>query len=145
MSRILRWTGYALTLFGAILIIMAIVGGFRYNHHYCHSHVQTCCNMQPGGNKAVTKNDSASCKQHSMDMSKQDSTKCCKKQVMPCPAGAPMTCNSCQISLQHVGFHLGLAISFLLLAIALFIISNNCCCKKCCEDGKCNCNEEKKE
>jgi hypothetical protein len=149
MCRILRWTGYASTLIGAILIIMAIIGGFRCHHHYVHVHA--CCNMQQsGGNMAVVKSDSAICKQHSMSintpMGKQDSAKCFKKQVM-CANAAPMSCNGCQMYNHRIGFHMGLAICFLLLAIALFMISNSCRCKKCCEckDGKCECKEEKKE
>jgi len=151
MCRILRWIGYASTIIGAILIIMAVIGGFNYHHHYVHAHAQTCCNMQhPGGNMAVAKSDSASCKQHSMSanapMGKQDSVKCCKKQAM-CSGAAPMICNCCQMYHHRIGFHMGLAICFLLLAIALFMISKNCCCKKCCEDkeGKCESKEEKKE
>jgi hypothetical protein len=146
MCRILRWVGYASTAIGAILIIMAIVGGLRFHHHYCNAHMQTCMNMEhPGGDKAVAKMDSASCKQHSM-MGKQDSTKCCKKQAM-CSMAAPMMCNSCQMHHARIGFHLGLAICFLLLAIALFMICNNCCCKKCCGDKECKCEtkDEKKE
>ena len=147
MCRILRWTGYASTLIGAILIVMAIIGGFRYHHHYVHA----CYNMQQsGGNMAVAKSDSSSCKHHSMSanapMGKQDSAKCCKQQVM-CGNAAPMICNGCQMYNHRIGFHMGLAICFLLLAMALFMISNSCRCKRCCEckDGKCECKEEKKE
>ncbi len=149
MCRILRWTGYVSTLVGAILIILTIIGAFRYHHHYVHAHA--CCNMQQAdGNMAVAKSDSASCKQHSMGanapMGKQDSAKCCKKQVM-CANAAPMICNGCQMYHHRIGFHMGLAVCFLLLAIALLMISNSCRCKKCCEcgEGKCECKEEKKE
>ncbi len=153
MCRILRWIGYASTLIGAILIIMAIIGGFRYHHHYVHAHVPVACyNMQqPGGDMTVTKKDSASCKQHSMivnaTMGKQDSAKYCKKQAMYSTAAPMMICNSCQMYHHRIGFHLGLAICFLLLAISLFMISNSCRCKKCCEyrEGKCEGKEEKKE
>ncbi len=152
MCRIIRWIGYASTVIGAILIIIAIVGGFNYHHHFMQSHMPVvCCNMQhSGGNMTMSKTDSASCKQHSMSsnmpMGKQDSVKSCKKQMMCC-ASVPMVCMTCQMYHHRIGFHMGLAICFLLLAIALFMISNHCCCKHCCEckDGKCECKEEKKE
>jgi carbon starvation protein CstA len=152
MCRIIRWIGYASTVIGAILIIMAIVGGFRYHHHFMHSHMpEVCCNMQHSrGNMEMSKTDSASCKQHSisanMPMGKQDSVKSCKKQMM-CYTSTPMACITCQMYHHRIGFHMGLAISFLLLAIALFMISSHCRCKHCCEckDGKCECKEEKKE
>ncbi len=143
MCKILRWIGYASTVIGAILIIMAIIGGFKYHCHYNHSHMQTCSMEQPGGKMAVAKSDSVSCNKHSMSadkpMVKQDTVKCYKKQAM-CSAAAPMMGNCCQMYHFRIGFHMGLAICFLLLAIALFMICNNCCCKKHSE-----CKEEKKE
>lgn len=147
MCRILRWTGYASTLIGAILIIITIIGGFSFHHHYVHAHAKVCCTMQqPTGDMAVVVSDSASVKHHSMTvtatMGKQDSSKCCKKQAMCCNA-APMMCHGCQMYHHRIGFHMGLAICFLLLAIALFTISNRCRCKKCTESREGN--EEKKE
>lgn len=154
MCRILRWVGYVSTAIGAILIIMAIIGGFRYHHHYMNAHAQVCCNMQHhDGDMAATKTDSGSCKQH--EMMGKDTTKsckqamtgkeCCKKHEMMCsPMAAPMMCNSCQMLHHRIAFHMGLAICFLLLAITLFMICNHCHCKKCCEE-KCECKDEKKE
>jgi hypothetical protein len=133
MSKILRWTGYASTFIGALLIIMAIIGGFRYHHQSIHPNSQAGCNMQHCccGMMAV-KGDSSNYKMHAMiavaPMGKQDSTKCCKKQTMCCmakTAAAPMKSNSYQMQHHRIGFHMGLAICFLLLAIALFMISNS--------------------
>jgi hypothetical protein len=151
MCRILRWTGYASALIGALLIVMAIIGGFRFHHHYAHAHMQVCCNMQHhDGGMSLAKSDSASSKQHSMSvnspMGKQDSVKCCKSHVMCCNA-SPMNRNSHQMYHYRIGFHIGLAICFLLLAITLFMISNSCRCKRCREDieAKGEHIEEKKE
>jgi len=160
MCKILRWTGYASTLIGAIFIIMSIIGGFRYHHHYIQAHAQTFCNMQhAGGNMAVVVSDSVRCKQHSVTvtgtrgkqdsvkyaitvtgtMGKQDSGRCCKKQPVYLTT-APMICHGCRMYHHRIGFHMGLAMCFLLLAIALFMISNSCCRNKNREN-----NEEKKE
>jgi len=143
MCRILRWVGYVSTAIGAILIIMAIISGFRYHHHFINAHAQVCCNLHHAGdNMASAKTDSGSCKQH--EMIGKDTTKYCKKAMMGTPMAAPMMCNSCQMCNHQIGFYIGLAICFLLLAIALFMICNHCHCKKCCEE-KCECKEEKKE
>ena len=160
MCKILRWTGYVSTLIGAIFIIMSIIGGFRYHHHYIQAHAQTFCNMQhAGGNMAVVVSDSVRCKQHSVTvtgtrgkqdsvkyaitvtgtMGKQDSGRCCKKQPVYLTT-APMICHGCRMYHHRIGFHMGLAMCFLLLAIALFMISNSCCRNKNREN-----NEEKKE
>jgi hypothetical protein len=172
MCRFLKWVGYVSTAIGAILIIMAIIGGFRYHHHFMHGHMQGCSIMQHPGGDMAAKGDSASCKhammgkdttkcskhsmmgkdttkccKHSM-MGKQDSTKSCKKQAMMCSASAPMMMgNCCQMYQHRIGFHMGLAICFLLLAIALFMICKHCHCKHCCDDKECKCEtkEEKKE
>jgi hypothetical protein len=157
MCRILRWVGYVSTAIGAILIIMAIIGGFRFHHHFMHEHMQTTCTMQHHDNEMTgAKADSGKCKQH--EMMGKDTTKCCKKammgkgcckkQAMMCsPMAAPMMCQGCQMFHHRIAFHMGLAICFLLLAIALFMICKHCHCKHCCEckDGKCECKEEKKE
>ena len=136
MCRILRWIGYACTLVGTVLIVMAIIGGCKYHHHFVHEHAMACSNMQhPGGGMAVSKTDSGSMK--NCMMVKQDSAKCCNKQATCC-AAAPMICQSCQMHHARISFHIGLAICFLLLAIVLITISNSCRCKKCCEskEGK---------
>lgn len=147
MCKIFRWTGYVLTLLGAILIIMAVIGIFRCHHQFHNTQVQTCCTMQKqGGDKAVSKDDSASFKQHSMGAEAPMMTTCGNKHVM-CSSGAPMMCMGGQMYLHRIAFHMGLAICFLLLAIVLLLISYNCKCKKCCDhtDGRCECKEEKKE
>ncbi len=173
MCRIIRWIGYASTVIGAVLIILAIIGGFKFHHHYVHEHVMMCTSMQhhegtmsevkgePGSCKKqamMTKKDSASCKQSSMEAkkdsvgSKQNSMvakpcceKCCKMQAMCCSASAPAVCSFCRMHHALISFHIGLAMCFLLLAIALFMISNSCRCKKCRDDRKCECKEDKKE
>ncbi len=145
MCRILRWIGYASTLVGAVLIVMAIIGGCKFHHHFVHEHGMAYSNMQhPGCGMAVAKTDSGSMK-HSM-MVKQDSAKCCKNQAMCC-AAAPAICQSCQMHHARISFNIGLAICFLLLAIVLIMISNSCRCKKCCEskEGKSEFKKEKKE
>ena len=74
MCKIFRWMGYASTIVGVILIILAGVSGM------CHQ--------------------------------------------------------SCPVTMDSGGCHANLfnaANSFLLLAIALFMITKHCCCKKCCE------------
>ncbi len=137
MCRILRWTGYASALIGAILIIMAIIGGFRFHHHYVHAQVQDCCMMHHGGSMAVAKVDSTTTHQHSMmansAIGKEDSVNCCKNQPK-CYMAAHMSHNSHQMYKHRIGFHVGLAICFLFLAITLFMISNSCRCKRCRED-----------
>jgi hypothetical protein len=96
--------------------------------------------------------DTTSCKHHAMSPTgmkmdsagmKMDSSSCKHEQI--CAAGAGMSATCCPMH-QHGCLFLA-AISFLVLAIALILISNSCCCCKCCNCKECNCEtkEEKKE
>ena len=150
MYRILRWTGYASTVIGALLIIMAIIGVFRYHHHYFNGHMKACYQMKaPSGKLAIIKSDSTAKKQLFVtvtDSGKQDTASIRKIKLMYAN-GAPMMCNGCRMYHPRIGLHIGLAICFLLLAITLLMISNSCRSKQCCEhkEDKVGHHEEKKE
>lgn len=143
MCKIIRWAGYLATLVGFVLIIWACFGSCC-NHSCSRAIAKTdtvCCKHHSGSATGAAKADSVNCK-HSTSLAKTD-TACCKDKP-GCSVGE-MTSSGC-----HRYHHINLfeaAISFLVLAIALFIISKNCCCKKCCGDNECKCEtkEEKKE
>lgn len=159
MGKIFRWIGYASTLVGAILIIWACIGGC---HHKCASvnneKASVCCKHQPNAiaktdsmqhsscANAAVKKDSVNCKQQSSctAASAKAESGCCKSHTC-CSNACAMNANCCH-KCNH-GNLFSAANSFLLLAIALFIISKHCCCKKCCNEneGKCEPKEGKKE
>lgn len=150
IKKILRWIGYASTFVGAVLIIWAVVGGI---HNCCHSHKadkSTCSAMQhPNCTPGMAKMDTVNGKEHPKccaASSKMDSAKCmkqsncsmkCSKDEMCCSGHRPFNGGYRH---HHVNLF-NAAISFLVLAIALLMISNNCCCNSKCCDSK----EEQKE
>jgi hypothetical protein len=149
LCKIIRWIGYAVTAIAAILIIMSVIGGFC--HHGC-GHMKApqekSCVQHQQSTMDSTKVDTACCKHNAHAMAMMDSSKqkpCCATHENMKSEGCPMMHEGCPMG-HHRGNPLLLAISLLLLAIALFSISKNCCCKKYCDcsDGKCDCKEETK-
>jgi hypothetical protein len=138
MSKILRWTGYATTTVGAILIILYVIGGLCYHKSsYPHPQKEKCCvQHKVSCDKDVAKTDSACYKhqEHAVAMADSAMQKPC------CTRHEAMSEKSCTME-HRQGNPLELAIALFLLSISLFMISKHCCCK----DSHCDCKEEKKE